>query len=108
MSDDPFEVKLRDNFVLLLDEYNENLKRQKMLKEKLEELCKTNLHVQAAKVEELFSNLSRKSAEIYVQRSQKIYKTVPLRTRLFAWTITNMNLMVLLRNVTQSAFVNLF
>lgn len=35
MSDDPFEVKLRDNFELLLDEYNESLKRQKMLKEKV-------------------------------------------------------------------------
>lgn len=35
MSDDPFEVKLRDNFELLLDEYNEGLKRQKMLREKV-------------------------------------------------------------------------
>lgn len=35
MSDDPFEVKLRDNFELLFDEYNESLKRQKMLKEKV-------------------------------------------------------------------------
>lgn len=35
MSDDPFEVKLRDNFELLLDEYNESLKRQKMLKDKV-------------------------------------------------------------------------
>lgn len=35
MSDDPFEVKLRDNFELLEDEYHESLKRQKMLKDKV-------------------------------------------------------------------------
>lgn len=35
MSDDPFEVKLRDNFELLEDEYNESLKRQKMLRDKV-------------------------------------------------------------------------
>lgn len=35
MSDDPFEVKLRDNFELLEDEYSESLKRQKMLKDKV-------------------------------------------------------------------------
>ena len=35
MSDDPFEIKLRENFVLLEDEYNESLKRQKMLNDKV-------------------------------------------------------------------------
>lgn len=38
MSDDPFEVRLRDNYELLEDEFKENLKRQKMLEEKVNEI----------------------------------------------------------------------
>jgi hypothetical protein len=95
MSDDPFEVKLRDNFELLEDEYNESLKRQKMLKEKVAELCKTHLHLPAGKVEELYNNLKKKNAEIYIQRSKQMLRAVPPRTRLFAWNMTNMEIMVL-------------
>ncbi|RZC33587.1 UPF0378 protein -like [Asbolus verrucosus] len=95
MSDDPFEVKLRDNFELLEDEYNESLKRQKMLKEKVAELCKTHLHLPAGKVEELYNNLKKKNAEIYIQRSKQMLRAVPPRTRLFAWNMTNVEIMIL-------------
>ncbi|CAG9838728.1 unnamed protein product [Diabrotica balteata] len=94
MSDDPFEVKLRDNFELLEDEYNESLKRQKMLKDKIADLLKTHLHM-AGKVEELYATLKKKNADIYVQRSKLMYKAAPQRTRLFAWHMTNVEILIL-------------
>lgn len=95
LSDDPFEVKLRDNFELLEDEYSESLKRQKMLKEKITELTKTHLHLPAGKVEELYASLKKKNAEIYVQRSKQMLLASPPRTRLFAWSMTDVQVMVL-------------
>ena len=35
MSDDPFEIRLRDNYELLEDEFKENLKRKSMLNAKV-------------------------------------------------------------------------
>lgn len=114
MSDDPFEVKLRDNFELLEDEYNESLRRQKKLSEKvfnpiiitllpnfyntqfqISELTKTHLHLPAEKVEELYATLKKKNAEIYVQRSKQMMNSSPPRTRLFAWNITDVEIMIL-------------
>ncbi|KAG5900629.1 hypothetical protein JTB14_005906 [Gonioctena quinquepunctata] len=95
MSDDPFEVKLRDNFELLEDEYNENLKRQKMLRDKIGDLLKTHLHMPAGRVEELYATLKKKNAEIYVQRSKLMYKASPQRTRLFAWNMVNVEVIIL-------------
>ncbi|XP_022903438.2 protein hobbit isoform X1 [Onthophagus taurus] len=93
-SDDPFEVKLRENFELLVDEFNESLKRRKMLNDKVDELRKTHLHLPATKVEELYANLKKKNAEIYVQRSKQL-SAAPPRTRLFACSMTNLELMIL-------------
>ncbi|CAH1098513.1 unnamed protein product [Psylliodes chrysocephalus] len=95
MSDDPYEVKLRDNFELLEDEYNESLKRQKMLKDKIADLLKTHLHMPAGKVEELYATLKKKNAEIYIQRSKLMYKASPPRTRLFAWSMTNVEILIM-------------
>jgi len=95
MSDDPFEVKLRDNFELLEDEYKESLKRSKMLEAKVQELCKQHLLIPSGKVEELYSALTKKNAEIYIQRSKQMSKTAPPRTRLFAWLMSGVEIMAL-------------
>lgn len=91
MSDDPFEVKLRDNYVLLLDEYNESLKRKKTLDQKINELRSQRLLLPAGYVEELNEKLIKKNSEIYIDRSKKMYET-PSRTRLFAWIMTDLKL----------------
>jgi hypothetical protein len=91
MSDDPFEVKLRDNYVLLLDEYNESLKRKKTLDQKINELRSQRLILPAGYVEELNEKLIKKNSEIYIDRSKKMYETPP-RTRLFAWIMTDLKL----------------
>lgn len=91
MSDDPFEVKLRDNYVLLLDEYNESLKRKKALDNKINELRSQRLLFPAGYVEELNEKLIKKNSEIYIERSKKMYET-PARTRLFAWIMTDLKL----------------
>ncbi|XP_063241781.1 protein hobbit isoform X2 [Bacillus rossius redtenbacheri] len=95
MSDDPLEVRLRDNYELLEDEYQENLKRQKMMDAKIAELRKAHLLLPAAKVEELYASLSRKNAEIYIQRSKQMSRAAPPRSRLFAWLMTDVRVMVL-------------
>lgn len=91
MSDDPFEVKLRDNYVLLLDEYNESLKRKKTLDHKVSELRLQRLLLPAGYLEELNEKLIKKNSEIYIDRSKKMYET-PARTRLFAWIMTDLKL----------------
>ncbi|KAL7018475.1 hypothetical protein ACKWTF_010768 [Chironomus riparius] len=91
MSDDPFEVKLRDNYVLLLDEYTESLKRKKTLDQKINELRSQRLLLPSGYVEELNAKLITKNSEIYIDRSKKMYETPP-RTRLFAWIMTRLEL----------------
>ncbi|KAJ0180781.1 hypothetical protein K1T71_004185 [Dendrolimus kikuchii] len=92
MSDDPFEVKLRDNYELLEDEYKESQKRRTMLDAKVQELCKPHLFLPAGKVEELYSALRQKDAQIYVQRCRA---APPPRTRLVACCLTRFRLIAL-------------
>lgn len=95
MSDDAFEVKLRDNYELLEDEYKESLKREQMLDAKIAELSKAHLSMPASKIEELYESLRRKNAEIYIQRSKQISKQSPHRTRLLAWSMSNIRIISL-------------
>ncbi|XP_029672789.1 protein KIAA0100 isoform X1 [Formica exsecta] len=95
VSDDPFEVRLRDNYELLEDEYKESLKRQAMLDAKVQELCRAHLLLPQGKVEELYASLNKKNAEIYVQRWKQMQRTGPARTRLFAWTMLDLDILAL-------------
>lgn len=95
MSDDPFEVKLRDNYVLLVDEYHESIKRQKLFDQKIQELCADRLLLPAETLTELHASLVRKNSEIYIQRSKKIKEAGPTRTRLFAWLLTDLEIMAM-------------
>ncbi|XP_063972266.1 protein hobbit isoform X1 [Diachasmimorpha longicaudata] len=95
VSDDPFEIRLRDNYELLEDEYKESLKRQAMLDAKVKELCRAHLLLPQGKVEELYASLSKKNAEIYVQRWRQMQRTGPARTRLFAWTMQDLEIIAL-------------
>ncbi|XP_049867367.1 protein KIAA0100 [Pectinophora gossypiella] len=92
MSDDPFEVKLRDNYELLEDEYKESQRRRTMLDAKVQELCKPHLFLPAGKIEELYSALRQKDAQIYVQRCRA---APPPRTRLVACCLTQFQLIAL-------------
>ncbi|CAB0004586.1 unnamed protein product [Nesidiocoris tenuis] len=94
MSDDPFEVKLRDNYELLEDEYKENIKRQKMLEEKVCLMRKEHLLLPQGKVEELYDKLKVMNSRIYIKRSRML-KEQGVRTRLFAWTISDLQVLAL-------------
>eukprot|EP00090_Calanus_glacialis_P005198 TRINITY_DN14003_c0_g1_i1.p1 TRINITY_DN14003_c0_g1~~TRINITY_DN14003_c0_g1_i1.p1 ORF type:complete len:1873 (+),score=761.29 TRINITY_DN14003_c0_g1_i1:223-5619(+) len=95
LTDDPFEVKLRDNYELKEDEYLESQKRMKVLEQKIEELRRKNLMFPKDKIEELLSNLNKKNAEIYVQRAKKLQASVEPRTRLLECSVRGLEVMVL-------------
>ncbi|XP_052737818.1 protein hobbit [Bicyclus anynana] len=92
MSDDPFEVKLRDNYELLEDEYKESEKRRIMLDAKVQELCKPHLFLPAGKVEELYAALRQKDVQIYVQRCRA---APPPRSRLVACCLSALRVLAL-------------
>jgi len=74
VGDDPFEVKLRDNYELLEDEYFESVERLQVLETKISQLYKTNLLMSSSKIDELRTQLKEKSSNIYIQRSKKLYE----------------------------------
>ncbi|XP_071848291.1 bridge-like lipid transfer protein family member 2 isoform X2 [Apostichopus japonicus] len=93
IGDDPFEVKLGDNYELMKDERMESDRRQSLLDNKVEEL--KNQHGQllpASKIEELYTSLEKKNLEIFVKRSQKLNSTTPMRKALLTLEITSIEI----------------
>ena len=48
-----------------------------------------------SKVEALYRSLQQKSADVYLQRSRALYASSPMRTRLVAWTFTDLHVSAL-------------
>ncbi|CAG2170224.1 unnamed protein product, partial [Oppiella nova] len=94
VADDPFEVRLSDNYELLEDEYKESLKRWQMLSEKIEERRRKNILLPASKLDELHNAFAKQNANTYIERSKKLYDSSPMRTRLFCVKIEGMELEV--------------
>lgn len=96
IEDDPFEVKLRDNYALLLDEMEQWDERQQLLAAKLDEIRKKpgNL-LTVKKEEELKRSLEEKNSQIYIRRSQTLYEQTPMRTALLTWEFHGLDLIVL-------------
>ena len=90
--DDPFEVQLRDNFELLEDEFKESKKREKCLNNRIDELKRTHFMLPSLKIEELFKNLKKKNADIYVQRAKSLKSNINKRTRLLSLNLSSMEL----------------
>lgn len=96
LSDDPFEVKLRDNYVLLVDEHHESEKREELFNERiLKKFSGSIISVPTVTLESLYASLIKKNSEIYIQRSKKLYESGPTRTRLFAWIMTDLEIMAM-------------
>ncbi|KFD55103.1 hypothetical protein M513_04021 [Trichuris suis] len=112
--DDPFEVKLRDNYTvdlsisavivisseenlilkLMVDEYFEAENRAAILRSRIEEQCLAGSLTSQPDLNDLFACLSKRSSSIYIQRSQKLYKGLPSRTSLFRCSFEAMDLKV--------------
>lgn len=92
VADDPFEVRLSDNYELLEDEYNESLKRWQMLSEKIEERRRKNILLPSSKLEELHRAFAKQNAKTYIDRHKKLYDSSPMRTRLFCVKIEGLEL----------------
>lgn len=55
-------------------------------------MYKDRLLLPAGKVEELNASLQKINAQIYVQRSKQMKLQAPVRSRLFAWLITDLEI----------------
>uniref|UniRef100_A0A6G1S903 UPF0378 protein KIAA0100 n=1 Tax=Aceria tosichella TaxID=561515 RepID=A0A6G1S903_9ACAR len=95
IEDDPFEIRMRTNYMLLEDEYHEQLKRDQTLQDKINELKRTNLMLASSIVEELNRALAKKNSDIYIQRSKQLYTSEVRRVPLFSITIDEADLKIL-------------
>ncbi|XP_067034079.1 bridge-like lipid transfer protein family member 2 isoform X1 [Acropora muricata] len=96
LEDDPFEVKLRDNYALLLDEMEQWKERTQLLEAKLDEVRKKPGNSLTVKKEEALKRaLEEKNSQIYIQRSKTLHEQTAQRTTLLTWEFHHLDLVVL-------------
>ncbi|KAL3856242.1 hypothetical protein ACJMK2_011019 [Sinanodonta woodiana] len=96
LGDDPFEVKLADNYELMKDEYSENEKRKSVLDQKVQNLKKGYTSIPAHKLEELYASFAQRMSEIYMQRSRKLYSDGrPVSSILFTWQMEDLEIVAM-------------
>lgn len=74
LEDDLFEVRLRNNYELLEDEFKESLKRQQSLMETINRLRMTGSVVSEKAVKKMKDDLEVKKYEIYIKRHKQLYE----------------------------------
>ena len=76
VGDDPFEVRLSDNYILMEDEYKESQLRWAIARQKIEENIKKPFSaLSESKVAELRASFDRQTADTYMKRSKRLYET---------------------------------
>ncbi|OUC47049.1 putative metal cation transporter, ZIP family [Trichinella nativa] len=95
LCDDPFEVKLNDNYMLMMDECCEARRRHAILKRRLARRNVASPFYPKSDEHELYMGLQRKNASIYIQRSNTLYNGKPSRTGLFTWYVDFVDLVVI-------------
>lgn len=94
--DDPFEVRLGDNFLLLSDEIEQAIEREQKLEAKLNQIkSEKGALISGKKLDELKRNLKEKNAQIYIDRSKEMYEDRPPRKTLFLIFFKQIELSVL-------------
>uniref|UniRef100_A0A7M5UVQ0 FMP27/BLTP2/Hobbit GFWDK motif-containing RBG unit domain-containing protein n=1 Tax=Clytia hemisphaerica TaxID=252671 RepID=A0A7M5UVQ0_9CNID len=93
--DDPFEVRLGDNYMLLSDEIEQSIERVQKLEKKLEQIkSEKGTMLSGKKLDELRRQLLERSAQIYIERSKEMYEDRPIRKVLFRTALKGLQLAV--------------
>ena len=75
IEDDPFEVKLRNNYELLEDEYHEAIKRQQALDVTISNMRKENIILPDKTIQLMKEDLVKKKHTIYITRHKRLYES---------------------------------
>ncbi|XP_065055102.1 bridge-like lipid transfer protein family member 2 isoform X3 [Rhopilema esculentum] len=93
LEDDPFEVRLEQNYLLRMDEMEECQEREKKLKERLKDI--QGAFVSSNKMEEIMNSLAAKNSQIYIKRSKAIYQDNEERSILFKYAVRDFDLKIM-------------